>query len=101
MINRDKGREVEEDSQQVQNYFTFFYHTSFLLFRNLQWDGTRSQEKGKGHVQGRKGVDTDEGKTSGRRLSTGIEFVYHTSFLLFRNTQWDGTRMQEKDKGHV
>ena len=51
--------------------FAFVYHTSFLLFllfRNTQWDGTTMQEKNKGHAQGKEGINSDKGSTSGRRL---------------------------------
>ena len=68
---RTKEGHVEEDYQQVRNYFAFVYHTSFLLFllfRNTQWDGTTMQEKNKGHAQGKEGINSDKGSTSGRRL---------------------------------
>ena len=73
---RTKEGHVEEDYQQVRNCFTFVYHTSlllFLLFRNTQWDGRTMHEKDKGHAQGKDGINTDKGSTSGGRLSTGTE----------------------------
>ena len=69
-----------EDYLWVQSYFAFVYHTLFLLFRNTQRDGTRMQEKGKGHVQGRKRVDKDEGRDVGegyRQVQNYLTFVFH------------------------
>ena len=43
--------QVEKEYQQVQNYFTFVYQSSSVLFRNTQRGGTRMQEKDKGHAQ--------------------------------------------------
>ena len=76
---------MEEHYQQVQNYFTFVYHISFLLFRNTQWDGTRMQEKDKGHAQGRKGIDMEEGEEIRGTLSigTGLCYIYLSHFISF------------------
>ena len=82
---RTKEGHVEEDYQQVRNCFTFVYHTSlllFLLFRNTQWDGRTMHEKDKGRAQGKDGINTDKGSTSGGRLSTGTELFLHLFITL-------------------
>ena len=85
-----RERKLEEDYQQVQGYFTFIYHTSFLLFRNTQWDGARMQEKDTGRAQDGRGVDKEEGREIGGTLSIGTGLFYiclSQLIFLIRGTQ--------------
>ena len=63
--------------------------------------GTEDRKHAQGGERDRHG-ERKEGKwrKNIHRYPNILNFVYHISFLLFRNTQWDGTRMQGKDIGH-
>ena len=79
---------MEKEYLDVPNKFSFVYQSSFfLLFKNIQWDGTRVQKKDIRHSQDRKGITrTDKGREVEKeylQVPNYFTFVYHISFLRF------------------